>query len=253
MQNKDSIYNNLGYWFLSFIVLVAAGFYYSYFSVFFAPRPVIIHIHFTLMALWIVMLITQPFLIKYKKRKLHRLIGRISYVLVPLLLIFTFLTIRGEYYRHLDEFHQQVQQGLKAYTDTEILKLAADAPIGFFYFIWFALFYILAIKNRRRSSVHARYMLATALTLLGPTVDRILGINFGIEKIAGIISSYIVSFLLADMVLAILLYQDYRNNKPIKTLSTCLVIYITGQVLYFVVPGFNWWGHFMSFIMNPAT
>ena len=252
MQNKDAVYYNLGYWFLSLIVLVFAGFYYSYFSVFFQPRPTLIHIHFALMALWVVMLIVQPFLIKYNKRKIHRLVGRISYGLVPLLLIFTYLTIRGEYDRHLGELHQQVEQGLKTYTDAEILKLAANAPIGIFYFVWFALFYILAIKNRRNSSVHARYMLATALTLLGPTVDRILGINFGIETIGGMISSYVVSFLLADMVLAILLYKDYRNGRPVKTLATCLVIYITGQVLYYIVPGFDWWGHVMSFIMNPV-
>src|SRR5438094_227069 len=98
MQSKDNFYPNLGYWFLSFIVLVFAGFYYTYFSILFNPRPVIIHIHFSLMALWIAMLIIQPFLIKYKKRHLHKLIGRLSYFLVPLVLFFCFLVIRLEYY-----------------------------------------------------------------------------------------------------------------------------------------------------------
>jgi uncharacterized membrane protein len=251
MQKNTNVYHNLGYWFLSFIVLAFAGFYTTYFSVLFAPRSNIVHIHFVLMALWIAMLITQPFLIKYKKKALHRLIGKISYVLVPLVLIFSFLMIRIAYYRYLNELHQQTAQGLNHLTGAEILKQAADEPIALFYFVWFALFYILAIVNRRKSSVHARYMLATALTLLGPTVDRIIFLDFKIENI-GFIPAYAISFLIANIILAFLLFKDYKNKRPIKTLATCLAIYITGQTLYFIVPGFDWWSSFMTFIMKPA-
>ncbi|MGZ8551600.1 MAG: hypothetical protein ACXWV2_13100 [Chitinophagaceae bacterium] len=251
MQKNTNIYHNLGYWFLSLIVLVFAGFYTTYFSVFFQPRPAVIHIHFTLMALWIAMLITQPFLIKYKKRSLHRLVGKISYVLVPLVLLFSFLMIRVGYYRYVNELQEQVAKGLNHFTDAEILKLAADGPIAIFYFSWFALFYILAIINRRKSSVHARYMVATALTLLGPTVDRIIMIPLQTENI-GFIPAYVIAFLIADIVLVILLIKDYKTKKPIKTLATCLAIYITGQVLYFVVPRFDWWPDFMAFIMKPV-
>jgi hypothetical protein len=90
MEKSYNIYHNLGYWFLFLILLVLAGFYSSYFLVFFQPTPSIIHIHFTLMTLWIVMLIVQPFLIKYKKVAIHRMLGKISYVLVPLVLDFWF-------------------------------------------------------------------------------------------------------------------------------------------------------------------
>ncbi|MGZ5246809.1 MAG: hypothetical protein ACXWCR_06875, partial [Flavitalea sp.] len=93
-----SVYNNLGYWFLALIILVFAGFYSTYISVILEAQAPIIHIHFILMALWIAMLITQPFLIKYKKRDLHRKLGKVSYVLVPLVLISAFLMIRYSYY-----------------------------------------------------------------------------------------------------------------------------------------------------------
>lgn len=42
------------------------GFYTSYFSVFFQPTAPLIHIHFTLMVLWITMLIARPFFIHYE-------------------------------------------------------------------------------------------------------------------------------------------------------------------------------------------
>jgi hypothetical protein len=252
MQKKYNVYHNLGYWFLLWIVLVFGGFYTSYFSVFFQPRPTIIHIHFLLMALWILMLIAQPFLIKYKKLAIHRLLGKISYVLVPLVLFFSFLMIRLEYYGHIEELSEGTSKGLNHFTSADILKKAANGPIALIYFIWFALFYVLAIVNRHKSPVHARYMLATALTLLGPTVDRILAIEFHMTDIAGILPLYAGSFLIADAILAFLLMKDYNNKKPIKTLAICLIIYIVGQVLFFIVPNFDWWASAMAYIMKPA-
>ena len=250
MQSNKFHYHNLGYWFLLFIILVAAGFYTTYFTRIFEPAPAIIHIHFVLMALWLMMLIAQPFLIKYKKLKWHRLLGKASYLLVPLILLTAFLLIRNEYYRNLETLNLEAATGLKQYTAAEILKRAAATPIGLFYFVWFGVFYFLAIRNRRQSPKHARYMLATALTLTGPTVDRILGIQFNLNYIAGI-SSYVISFLIIDIVLALLLYLDYKHKKETKTLWTCLVIYITGQLLYFILPTFDWWSVFMKYILLP--
>lgn len=249
MPTKYNIYPNLGYWFLTLIALVFAGFYTTYFSVLFQPKPAFIHFHFMLMALWIIMLIAQPFLIKYKKLTLHRTVGKASYVLVPLVLFSAFLMIRQEYYGYIVDLGQEVAPAL---THTEILKQAANEPIALIYFTWFTLFYLLAIINRRRSNIHSRYMLATALTLLGPTVDRILGIHFGVETLLGFIPSYLVSFLIIDMVLALLLYSDYKNKKSVRALTTCLLIYLAGQVLYFLTPYFDWWPTFMAFIMKPA-
>ena len=250
MEKTTNLYHNLGYWFLSLIVLVGAAFYTTYFTVLFQPMPRLIHIHFTLMMIWIAMLITQPFLIKYKKRALHRFIGKISYIVVPLVLLFSYLVMRGGYHRGLTAMQQQVAtNGLSA---DEMLRIAGDQPIAFYYLLMFAVFYSLAIINRHSSSKHARYMLATSLTLLGPTVDRIIFIYFKIEKI-GFIPVFAIAFLIADLILILLLIKDYKSNKPLNTLITCLVIYITAQTLYFVVPSFGWWASFMHFIMGPAS
>ncbi|MEO5997731.1 MAG: hypothetical protein ABIN89_13410, partial [Chitinophagaceae bacterium] len=77
MQKSFNLYHNLGFWFLSLIVLLFTGFYTSYFSVFFQPKAGLIHVHFTLEVLWMAMLITQPFLIKYKQRAIHKTVGKI--------------------------------------------------------------------------------------------------------------------------------------------------------------------------------
>jgi hypothetical protein len=202
------------------------------------------------MALWLAMLIAQPFLIKYKKLKQHRLLGKLSYVLVPLVLITGFILARNEYYRKIAKLSEEALTGLNPYTQDDILQMAAAGPIAVFYIAWFVVFYFLAIRNRHKSPKHARYMVATALTLTGPTVDRILGIHFGLESIAGI-SSYIISFLIIDFILGGLLYLDYKSKRDTLALWTCLLVYFVGQILYFTLPNFDIWAVFMKFIMLP--
>ena len=249
MPKCYDVYRNLGYWFLLLSVLVFAGFYITYFSVFLQPKAFIIHVHFALMALWIAMLIAQPFLIKYRKLAIHRMLGKTSYVLVPLALVSAFAMVRYSYYR---ELNPNVAQGLNQFSKDEILQRAAGIQaIALFYVAWFILFYILAVSNRRRTPIHSRYMLATALTLLGPTVDRIFLFGFKLETLPGSIPVESVAFVIADAVLITLLLQDYKHKRPTNALWTCLLIFLTGQVLFFTVPGTTWWQPFVAFIMKP--
>ena len=254
LQKSTNFYYNLGYWFLLLIVLVFGGFYTTYFSIILKPKPSIIHIHFTLMALWIIMLITQPFLIKYKKVYWHRLLGRISYVLVPLLLASCFLMLRYSYYNGLTFLQQQVQQGSLNLSKEGILAQAArDQSIVFYYMLTFITFYALAIINRKKSFIHSRYMLATSLALLGPTVDRIIFIPFGLQELPGGITVMAAALSIADLILATLLIKDYREGKPTKTLWICLIITLFAQILYFTVPYTPIWEPFVTFLMQPAT
>lgn len=249
MQKRYNIYYNLGYWFLLLIVLVFAGFYNSYFSVFFEPKKPILHLHFALMVVWIAMLITQPFLIKYKKFGVHRMLGRISYVLVPLVLISAFLMIRYSYYISVNDLQQKAAQGLNQFDNNLVLRQAAiNIAIAFFYFFLFALFYCLAVNNRRKSAIHSRYMVATALTLLGPTVDRIVFFNV---KLPAYITYELPTLVIIDILLALLLLKDYRDRRPTKTLWISLLIYIMAEILYFTIPYTNGWQQFVTFIMKP--
>ena len=75
---------------LLLIPLTFAGFYKTYFE----PFPnfgknidIYIHIHAVIASLWIAILIVQPFLIVNKKIALHRSVGKLSYVVFPLLII----------------------------------------------------------------------------------------------------------------------------------------------------------------------
>jgi hypothetical protein len=248
-QRSYIFYPNAGYWFLLLIPLVVIGFYPSYFAVFFKPAASIIHIHFGLMAIWVAILVIQPFLFKYKKLKLHRKIGRFTYVLVPLLLISAFLMIRLSYYRFVN-----APQGVDPGNRQEVLKAAANfMAIAFIYFGLLFLFYTLAIINRRKAAVHARYMVATALTLLGPTVDRIVYASFQEIKLGGVIPFETVAFLVADAVLLFLLWKDYKAKRPTRALLTSLAIYVTAQLFYFLFKASDAWADVVSFLMQAKA
>jgi hypothetical protein len=239
MQSTYDLYKRgIAYWYLTLIPLIAWGFYQSYFTTLFTPRPSIIHLHFAFMMIWAAMLITQPLLIRYKKMAIHRTIGKVSYVVMPLLLITGFLMIRFVYYRDLKGL------GLQGTADS--------VRIIILYLFWLGFFYSRAILNRRTTSIHARYMVAASLTMIGPTVDRILFFTFGIEKFFGIIPQESLSYLLQDLILTGLLIYDYRKSKPVKVLWICLLIYMIGQFLYFFVKGKDFWETFVSFIMKPV-
>lgn len=250
MKTNYSDYYKLGYGGLILIVLAFIGFYTSYLLVIFQPKAAIIHIHFTLLTLWMLMLVAQPLLIKYKKQSIHRTLGKISYVLVPLVLISSFLIIRFSYYRDIDQLRQDAQLGLNSFNDSQILhQVAKDKAIAFIWFLWFLVCYSLAIINRRKPNIHARYMVATALSLLGPIVDRIVFNLEILEKLGTYIPLYSIAFLIADSVLAILLLKDYKNKLPLKTLRTSLLIYIIGQVLFFTVPQTQVWQHIVAWLL----
>ena len=251
MQTSHSFNQKIAYWFLLLIPLVFFGFYPTYFSVLLEPAPFIVHLHFSFMALWIVTLLVQPFLYRYKKMALHRAIGKISYVLVPPLLVTAFFMIRFSYYRFLNDLEQQVAAGTVQMDHHQVLKDSATyQAIAFLYFGWLASFYSLAVINRRRTFVHARYMIAAAFTMLGPTVDRIVFWIFKVPRLGGVIPIECVSFLIADCILAILLWNDYRNKKPLRPLFISLVIFLGGQILYFLIKKTELWQTVVIFLMQ---
>src|SRR5687768_1291794 len=120
MQKTYNIYHNLGYWFLLLILLVAAGFYTSYFTIFLEPKEIIVHAHFFLMSLWIILLIVQPFLIKYKKLYYHRKLGKISYFLFPFVAFSGYLMIRYSFYLIIQDDAIQARHGVQNLNSIEI-------------------------------------------------------------------------------------------------------------------------------------
>lgn len=147
---------------------------------------------------------------------LHRKIGKISYVLVPLLLISIFLVGKESYRKEIASLPQNVA----------IADIALNIPS----IIAFAVLYSFAILNKKRPRTHMRYMLATSLLLIGPGLGRALITNFNVPFWDSVTYTYYVMVGIP----AILLLFDIKNRKPLKpyivTLIVLLFVFFVWQI-----------------------
>ena len=135
------------------IPAIIAAFWKTYFAVLADPPATLtpaIHVHFLIMSLWILMLVTQVVLILRKKLALHRAIGRTSFILAPLVLWTGLIAMHGA----LVKEPRAVTQA-----DGGNLVLALGQLLAF------ALTWGLAIVYRKRRALHARFMVSTIFAM----------------------------------------------------------------------------------------
>lgn len=118
-----------------------------------------VHFHAVVMTLWCIILITQPLLLLKRKVHYHKLIGRFSYIFVPILVLSMLMML----------FNSLIIAGRP--------KISVDGIQNIFFpftqILIFVIFYVLAICNRSRPKVHMRYIIVSSISLLGPTIGRI--------------------------------------------------------------------------------
>lgn len=177
------------------------------------------NLHGTAMTLWFAMLITQPLLIRYGRRDLHRLLGRTSYVLFPL----TVLTIL-----------------LLAHHDLTLMKDAAfwrfgqSAALPLTSAGIFATAYALAIRHRRQTALHARYMIATSFALIPPIFVRLFA--HYLPLVPGFVAFIVADVLVADLVPAWLAWRDRHVAGPARhAFRIVLAQQVAWQALFFVL------------------
>lgn len=147
-----------GMWVVALLALALAGFWRSYVSRIGAADAVT-HLHAGLMLAWFAMLFTQPWLVRTRRLELHRKLGKLSYVLVPAIV----LTCLGLSQLRMSAATPQ-SFGIQAF----IMYLGVAASV------MFALFWALALVYRRQAGLHARFMVATALVMIDPALARLL-------------------------------------------------------------------------------
>ena len=238
-------------WFLLLLIPVTFfGFYPSYFSKLFTTGTVF-HIHAFFMLLWIAMAILQPFLIMRKKTKLHRLIGKASYFIMPVVFITAWLVIRKVYYLQITRMEEaNSAEGAVVRSIAEIRsEAAAYIAIGVVYLAWLIIYYLLAVINRKKMLFHATFMFAAILTLLGPTADRLL---YNTWQSLGWKFGFLVQnavFLLNLLLITALLIYQWRKGNSVKPAAITLGIYVAGVLGFFFLPGTKFWQNFVEILI----
>lgn len=188
---------------LVFILLIFSflGFYKTYFGLFpgFRGTNWAVHFHVFTILCWFIMLVAQGWLAKSGRIELHRKIGRLSYLLAPLIVIgFAMVTNFGQL-RH---------------KSPDLLGAALfDGGM-------FVLFYVLAILNRKNTAYHARYMKLSALPFINPSLGRFISPE--------------LSLLVELLIILAFLFEGYFKKKPYRPYVVALGAYILllGAIAY---------------------
>ena len=198
-------------------LLLQIAFHHTYLKYFpqFKGFNWIHHIHGALMVSWVMMLVIQPYLIYKGKYKTHRLIGKISYFIAPLMLISMYLATRLNY--------------LNSVNKVPFKDVAYIQALNFITPLIFLLFYSLAIRHKKEVYKHKRYMIGTSFIMLTAVLNRLL------QQVFGNIEPYefFIPLYLGVLVSALLLVNDIsKKRNPVPYTIVTLVLFLNIIIFY---------------------
>ena len=196
-------------WFAGLLVVAGIAFWPTYLSRL-AASNAYVHLHAVTATLWMALLVAQPLAIRARNLSLHRALGKASYGLAPLVVAAMVLLA-----------HHRLQ-GLEArpffeQTYTLYLQLSLAA-------LW-ALCYGLAVAFRRRTALHARFMVCTGLTLVDPVLIRfVIWANPAVDW-----NFQWLTFGITDLVLVALILLERRVAGGRSVFPAMLAVFVLSQ------------------------
>ena len=212
---------NVVFLFLAMLPVVFAGFWKTYFSILGEARASY-HLHAVIMLLWSVMIIAQAWLIRTGRRDWHRLAGKGSFVLAPLIVWSVLLLTR------------EMLHGGDAGLNPGKLQILAIVLGSLFIFI---LTYGLAIYHRKDSQLHSRFMISASLAIITAALLRVF--LFWVPGFATFVAAEHAKFTVLEFVTTALIFGDWRSGRVRAAYPLFLGLLVLNQ-LHFV------WGYEMA-------
>ena len=197
--------------FAAFFALALLAFWPTYFAQMRATSPYT-HLHAVFAAAWMLLLILQSWAIGARRVSLHRLFGKISYAVAPLVVATVLLLA-----------HDRIANAPagEAYAiQTYVLYLQLSLAV------LFGLSYGLAIATRRSVARHSRFMVCTALTLVDPVLIRILFWAAPAQPF----NYQWITFGATDLVLLILIWLERGNRAGRRVFPAMLLVFLAAQL-----------------------
>ena len=200
----------LGHFYVGFVLLViVTGFWATYFAPLAPTMPLAFHVHAATASSWLLLLIAQSVVIHRRMNDLHKVMGRASFALFPLLILGFAMIITVS----ADRFAARESDFIV------YLGPAFGIGMGVAILAYLTLFY-LALKHRRKPRLHAGYMLATPMILFESPFSRAMDQYFpwmnviGSEGPRGLLDTIVISNALVTLFALALFVRDRRNGAP---------------------------------------
>ncbi len=233
-KKEKFLQNNIGFFFIGVLIVTLLGFYPSYFAHF--PRlegfSWAYHFHAFFATLWIVMLITQAFLIRRKNFDLHRKIGTASYFVIPFLLFSFFLMAKAMYFKSININHLSEPEALAGLSKSGLRDI-----------LYMIILYSLAILYKKRTSWHLRFFTCSGLMILGPGLGRFAFGNFRPEVAGATMGVFLLLIPIIWLIIDIV-----KKKSPVPLL---IFIAITISAIYMDGCGHSaWWQTFAKWFAD---
>ncbi len=219
------MFRNASFYLLAVLAIVIAGFWPTYFSVPAADTRLSLHVHGISMLLWIGLLIAQPWLIRSQRRSLHRTVGKLSLIVIPVLAISGTVIVFEDYAYNYEE------------------PFGADALGIFFVGFWSIAilvgFWGLGIYHRKNVQLHARCMLATAITLIVPGAFRLYSNVTNADDWASV---FFASMVFTALISVAVIAGDKLRGKiypPFVYMAVAWAINMAAFKLIYLLPGWH--------------
>lgn len=239
MNLNKILYKKSAYYFVSFFLFTIWAFWPTYYSRLLSEMPAHIHFHGITMTIWCLIIISQALLIRFKKFKLHKAIGRFSYIIVPIIFISGFNTAHS------------FLKGAELSTDNYYSSIA----LMFNSLIIFVILYGLAIYYVKKPLVHARYMLCTLFPIFTPLTDRLIYNNADsmlsfLPTLDGSPMVWLIGFAIVDLMLICLVIWDWRFQKRTNVFPVVLGLLLLYHISVIYFYKFSFWRSFGDWIMS---
>lgn len=212
-------------WVLLLLGVAVLGFWKPYFSRLDAAQGMA-HLHAISMLTWMGMLVAQPLLIRARLSAWHRRVGKASYVVVPLVVASALVLAQLRISQAPPETLPLQQFILFLGVSTSVL---------------FAVIWGLGIRYRHEPALHARYMAGTALTLIDPSLARVM-----ISWIPSVPPPFyqFITFGLIYAILLGLIVMDRKSRRGRSAFGVLLALFAALHASIMLVPRTTAWQQF---------
>lgn len=220
---------NAVFFFVAFLLAAVIGFWPTYFTRMGEMASWRVHAHGVILFGWCLLLIAQAWLIRDRRGAWHRVLGKVSYLLAPLIVLSTLVVEHGVLVKVAGQYNEEALYF--AYVIVALLTL-------------FVLTYGLAIAHRRTPALHMRYMICTALTMVDPVFARIVDVRLGIGFGAG----QMITYALVNAILLWLCFID--RHTQYRVFPKILVAFVLMQLPTFFFYKTAWWSNVVAWFAS---
>jgi hypothetical protein len=210
------MFRDSGYYFMALLGAAVGAFWPKYISRPPAEVDAYTHVHAAAMVAWCGLLIAQPFLIRARRRSLHRSLGFLSYGVAPAVVVTSALLAHYRF-RSMD--------------DVTFAREARNLYLPLSAILLFSIAYACGILSRRNPELHARFMICTSLTMMDPILGRLLAFYF--PPLPGDLYYQAVTYGSADLILLSLAIGDRGRPGVRWAFPAMLALFLSAHALWF--------------------